>query len=215
MSPVWVLPLPDPLLHWWRELAHRCAQGERALTLTADQVENALKSATNVLRAKVPNLPTLTQGRLRASYTALMEHTAQLDPLLAACISGQWRTSLRVPLFYTTLSLPLLADRYRAAVGRVWAMLHQTRSVSQLPSAFALTPAALPDLRIGSPYYPKLAVVRQAVQTLRDAVAQAVSDEGRHNAKTLLALYGLSLLTGLRISEAAGLRTVDFDLRAT
>ncbi|MGH2520891.1 MAG: hypothetical protein ACRDH2_00170 [Anaerolineales bacterium] len=215
VSPVWVLPLPDPLLHWWRELAHRCAKGERALTLTADQVEDALKSATSVLREKTPNMPALTQGRLRAAHTALMERDGQLDPLLAACISGQWRTSLRVPLFYTTLSLPLLADRYRAAARRVWTVLRQTRSVPQLPDAFGGTPTALPELRVGSPYYPRLAVVRQAVQILRDAVAQAISNEDRHNAKTLLALYGLSLLMGLRISEAASLQTVDFDLRAT
>ncbi len=113
ISPAWVLPLPEPLIPWWRELAKRRQQGEQALALTVDQVENALKSATNILREKAPNLPALTQGRLRAAYTALMECEGQLGPLLAACISGQWRTSLRVPLFYTTLSLPLLAAYFR------------------------------------------------------------------------------------------------------
>lgn len=212
VSPVWVLPLPDPLIPWWHELANRCAKGECALALTTDQFENALKSATGVLREKTPNMPALTQGRLRAAYTALMEHDGRLDPLLAACISGQWRNSLRVPLFYTTLSLHLLGDRYRDAVRRVWVALCQLHP--HLPEAFRLTPAALPELRMGSPYYPKRVVVRQAVQTLYNAVVQAIQDEGRHNAKTLLALYGLSLLMGLRISEAASLRTMDFDLRA-
>ncbi len=213
VSAVWVLPLSEPLIPWWREVASRSPKGQRALTLTADQVENALKSATSLLREKTPNLPALTQGRLRAAYTALMEHTGQLDPLLAACISGQWRTALRVPLFYTTLSLPLLADRYREVIQRVWAALRETQP--QLPNAFGVTPAALPELRLGSPYYPKLSVVKQAVHALHGAVAQAGGDEGRHNAKTLLALYGLSLFTGLRISEAASLQTVDFDLQAT
>lgn len=213
ISPAWVLPLPEPLIPWWHELAKRRPKGQQALAITAEQVENALKSTTSILREKVPNMPALTQGRLRAAYTALMESDGQLDPLLAACISGQWRTSLRVPLFYTTLPLPLLANRYRDAVQRLWALLRQINV--EVPEAFGVTPAALPDLCFGSPYHPKLAVVRQVVQTLGIVAAQAVSDEDRHNAKTLLVLYGLSLLTGLRISEAASLRVVDFDLQVT
>jgi hypothetical protein len=209
VSPVWVLPLPEPLVPWWRELARRRSEGSRILAVTAQQVNQALQDATVILRKRAPNLPALTEGRLRAGYTALIEQDGQLDPLLAAFISGQWRTSLRVPLFYTTVRLELLTKRYRAAVRKMWEVLRQVEP--ELPDVPSLPLPDWPELSFGSPYFPKQNVLCRAVQTIQAAIDGATNAEDRHNALTLKALYGLALLGGLRISEAGHLRAVDFD----
>jgi integrase len=205
-----VLPLPELLIPRWQALAQGRATGERLLPLTASQVNEALRAATQLLRRNMPNRPALTVGRLRSAFTALMESEAGLDPILAAFISEQWRPSLRVPLFYTTVTAEQLAGRYRAATARVWEILRKTDPRLPAPPMLALPP--LPDIRMGSPYLPKLDVVRAAIQSLHQAIVMARNDEARHNALTMLALYGLSILCGLRISEAAHLSVAQFDL---
>lgn len=210
VSPYWVLPLPEILIPRWQALAQGRAVGERMLPLNTSDLNEALRAATLFLRRNMPNRPALTVGRLRSAFTALMESEAGLDPILAAFISEQWRPSLRVPLFYTTVTAEQLAERYRAATERAWRILREADP--RLPASPTLTPPASPEVWMGSPYLPELDVVRTAVQQLYQATVTARSDEARHNALTVLTLYGLSILCGLRISEAANLSAGQFDL---
>ena len=74
-------------------------------------------------------------------------------------------------------------------------------------------PTYFPTVRFGSPYLPRLEVIRQAVAALQSAIYDATNDEARHNARLLKLLYGLSIFCGLRISEAGTLAASQVDLR--
>jgi integrase len=214
ISPVWVLPLPGELIPWWRELARRRSPGQPALGVTVRDIHQALQAATRYLRAALPHRPALTEGRLRTAFRAMFEAEAGLDPLLAGVISGQWRLPLRVPLFYLTVSADRLAERYRAAAHQVAVGLAR---LGGLPAVPVVEPAPLPQLRFGSPYLPRREVLQACVRHLARAIERARSSaepDDLHNARTLLALYGLSVLCGCRISEAGKRAAGDFDLDA-
>jgi integrase len=143
----------------------------------------------------------------------LLETLGQLDPLLAAFVSGQWRIDLRVPLHYTTVPLRLLADRYREAARRVWQLLQA--GAPQMPDVPDIQPAPLPDVNLGSPYLPKLDVIRTVFQAAQTASDNAVTPEERHNALTLRLLLGLDVFCGLRSGETEAFPVVQIDLAAT
>lgn len=212
VSPVWILPLPHVLAPWWREAAHRLAEGEPILGVSEAQVQRALSDATAIVHAGASHRPAITERRLRNAFHALMEHEADFDPLLAAYISGQWRPALRVPAFYTTVHMDGLAHQYRAAVHHLWEYWRQLDP--QLPNLPEVELSESPSARMGSPYLPRLDILRSAVQALQMAVNQAQTPEETHNARTSLALYGLSVLCAFRVSEAGSCQNVDVDLDA-
>ncbi|MCC7360826.1 MAG: hypothetical protein IT317_15190 [Anaerolineales bacterium] len=214
ISPIWLLPLPAALVPWWRELARRRSPGQPVLGVTKREIHRALQAATRYLRAALPHRPALTEGRLRTAFRAMFEAEAGLDPLLAGVISGQWRLPLRVPLFYLTVNADRLAERYRAAAHQVAVKLARLGGLPAMPAA---EPTALPQLRFGSPYLPRRDVLQACVGYLARAVERArfsADSVDLHNARTLLALYGLSVLCGCRISEAGKRVASDFDLDA-
>jgi len=201
--------VPEPLIPWYRELARRRQKGAPLFPVDPSDVRTALKWMTDQLRVTMPRVPTVTEGRLRATHRALMETTGELDPLLAAFISEQWTTSLRVPLFYTTVRSSWLAEQYRAGVNKIWQLLRRLND--KLPG-YTVRPAPLPNVRFGSPYFPRLDVLKNALAKIDSLIERAPEAEARHNARLLKLLYGLSLFCGLRISEAGGLRALQIDL---
>jgi integrase len=157
--------------------------------------------------------PPLTEARMRNSFLAQIVEIGGLDLLLAGMVSGSWRFSLRTPLFYTTLSKRMLAQRYRQAVQNLW---EQYRVYAPELAPWPETvKAEAPSGYQGSPYLPQQKVMKRVVETLQEMASQEPDLEVRHNAKTLLVLYGLSILCGLRISTAGRLQAGQFDIRAT
>ena len=205
-----LIPLPGCVAYLWRECARHRGPGQSVLGIQPEQVRPVLNDVNQVLWQAMPNRPALTTGRLRASFTAIMETVVQLDPILAAYISGQWRSALRVPAFYITVSSDMLAERYRQAVAGWWELMTDIEPrLAQIPRAEV---TQLPHFYMGSPYLPKSGILRETFANLKAQVASASASDDKHNAQTLLASMALSVLAGVRITEATNRQANDFDL---
>jgi len=211
VSEIWWLPLPQPLIPLWRELASRRRMGDKLFSVSEKEIRNALAWLTKKLRKRLPHRSAMTEGRLRMAYTTLMVNVGMLDPLVAAFISEQWSPALRVPLYYTTLRLSFLAEQYRAATQRVWDFLRRLSADFDLPF-FECEPNRLPEMRLGSPYLPKLEVIRNVLLVIESAIETALDEDQRHNALLLKLFYGFSIFLGLRMSEAESIRQSQIDL---
>jgi hypothetical protein len=221
----WILPVPAILAQNWRTLGENKAEGKALFTEDSFTAKENLKGLTRLYQKDFPNAPAFTEGRLRKAFTVMMVETGlkdepksesetHLNEVLLAMVSGQWRNSLHVPLFYSTLPMKELAVRFRKCSTEMVIRLRKFDiGVSSIPSRFEFRPT--PDFYQGSPYHPKMEVLQSLVHGLCIFISNQSTDEGRKNAVTLAALYGLSLFCGLRISEAASARAILFDLLAT
>jgi len=205
--------IPEILLLDFRTLAERRDVGGRLFSVRAKGVRDVLEAWSQVYQAHMPSEPEITESRLRLTFNTLITVISGLDPLLSAMISGQWRFSLRAPLHYTTIPLTLLANRYRTAVRKLWGACRACEP--GLPKWPERPAAILPRGFQGSPYMPKRAIMRRVVATLAETSRDpSETQETRHNAQTLLALYLLACLCGLRISSTGNLKTWYFDFQA-
>ena len=208
VAAAWRLPLPAALVSRWQALAGGKDAGEPLFSPdAADKAKGLLAALGARWRRKHPADAPFTPGRLRRSWAYLMQTVGGLDPLLTGWLSGLWPDGHYPPLYYTTLTLPWLAQRYEAALQRVGRKLRLPLNVPALPPR--------PLWPMGSVYHPRLSVLRKAVRALTQAVQEAPNASARHNARTLLALYGLALFLGLRLGEAGRLRVGQFDFLAT
>lgn len=209
ISAIWMLPLPTQLIPWWREMARRTAPGKPLFAGALEKLPAVFDWLTNDIRKESSHQPAITESRLRLACTTLLERIGQMDPLLAAFVSEQWRPSLRTPLFYTTLTPQRLAEQYRTAMDRVWKFLQTLEEA--IPNC-STTPQSLPQIYFGSPYRPLLSVVQDLFAAIESAIERSSDNEARHNARLLKLLLGLSVFCGLRISEAGELQAIQVDL---
>jgi len=214
VSSRWLIPLPEVLLHYWNLLAKMRKPGEHLFPVTKKDVRKLLQHWTVSLHRHFPAETSFTVSRLRRTFTTLMLSVGNLDPLLAAMISGQWRIVHEAPLFYTTITPTFLAYHYRLAVRRVWSYLQgMVPNMPNYPDGIQLS--RLPRWYQGSPYYPRRSVIQNVFRGLLNRINEAESLDEQHNLRTMLALYGLAVFCGLRISEVSSLITDQIDFNAT
>lgn len=207
----WCLPLPACLQVFWDALAKGKRKGAALFAdLTEENVKAYLKEMTDEYHQRHAHTPAYTEGRLRNSAYTMLVKVGGMVPVYVAMIMDIWKPNVRVPLYYTTVSCPHLAERYHQALERVWASYRIVEP--KLPVLKMQPNQELPQVWQGSPYRPKLDVVRAIVQQLTQTLKTADTPQARYNAITLCALYGLNLFCGLRIGETHGLTASQFNL---
>jgi hypothetical protein len=211
VSPFWVLPLPAPLRPFWQDLA--AGRGGEWLFEGVDEGDAPFRAVTEWVRRKYPGAPAVTPARLRSAFTTLMLCKGRMDPLLAAFVSGQWRISHRAPLFYTTISSGLLCERFEEAVRRVWDFL---RTIQPAIPDYDETGGGFPKrIWMGSPFRPQSRAIRRMVSALQIQIRESTDEEETHNRKTVLLLFLLAVVGGLRFGEVSTLKAIHFDLALT
>jgi hypothetical protein len=209
---LWALPVPECLRCRFGELAQK---GEKRLfsTLVMENFKKLRKHLTQIFHQQHPHAPAFTEGRLRKGAFITLVQDGGLDLLLAAMLSGQWLNCTRVPIFYTTVSWPLLTDRYHLAMTNMWAELQL--AASDLPDLAIKTDLVYEERNQGSPYHPLLSVQQEIIHRLGENILAAEAPHELHNMITLAALYALSFFGGLRISEVSLMARSQFDFDCT
>lgn len=207
---VWCLPLGSLLGSLWQVIAKRTKPGERILKVEKERVSEVLKLLTRSLQKSIPMMPPVTIGRLRSASKHLLVKTGEFDPVLAAIISDRRTLANHATMYYTMTPVSFLQREYNCAMQKVWEKLHWL--YPDLPEVKFQEEESLPwDYNIGSAYQPKRDMLLAGLQTLARAAQEDDNLHALHNARTLLFIYLLSFLCGLRISEAALLRRDQFD----
>jgi integrase len=179
--------------------------------VSQETVKTVLKDLSIFFQRNYPNAPNFTEGRLRRAFTVLITQ-AGLNEVYGAMISGQWRTILRTPLHYTTLTFQQLADRFRPS-SRI--MVERLRYFgSTIPELDDIPLSVLPERYQGSPYCPRPEVVLGVITKLIAYIEKKTSPHDRHNVIILAAFIGLDLFCGLRFSELCDAEPIQFDLDA-
>ncbi len=212
-----VIPLPSLLQHLWKSASE---SNGKLFPDASSTLKMALKQANRFLRSKYPNIPRLTEARLRNTFTRLHASWGCLDPLLSFYISGQFLPPVSVPLYYSAVSSQLLAKRFQQASEQVENRFKTlvTELLGRQLSCFQFLSNS-PKLKqiawVGSRFTPCLSGARKTIGQALENLHHASTENQRHNAISSLALIGLSYLGGLRITEAITLRPEQIDFAAT
>ena len=213
-NPFWIIPLPPVLQPLWTRLSKN---GDQLFPNAATASQITLKMLNTQLHKRYPNLPRMTEGRIRMAFTTLHQVWGGLDPILAFYISGQMMPAIQVPLVYSAVSTDLLAERYRISSEKVFEHLNthfEAITGHNMGLGYAPVLPPCPPIWMGSGYTPPLELVHQVMIEGFDQLRLSDSEIEKHNQRLLLLLKGLSLLCGLRISDAAFLKTDQIDLDA-
>jgi len=204
----WVISLPEPLRILWDRL-NQITRSSFLFEIISDP-RQVFSQVTQWIRKSVPHLPPVSESRLQITCKVLHQCMGDMDPLLSNFISGQWRNSDYVPFIYTTISCSWLGKRYLAAFNKIWNVLSQYRS--NLPDISSNDFLLVDDLYIGSPYRPIEDYIQQIISRLQKRLHSSNNDEDIHNSRTMLTLFLLGFVTGLRRMEVWSLRARQVDL---
>ncbi|PKO03594.1 MAG: hypothetical protein CVU43_01725 [Chloroflexi bacterium HGW-Chloroflexi-5] len=210
VSPYWCLPIPNQLIDYWVEVSKECSIGSPVFDFKNGRVKSVLKGITERINEKYPAMPLITETRIRGSFTAMMILICHLDPALVAVISDQRTLVPHATLFYNTIPLSFLDKKYQESIDSICKYLNNTYpDISFLPSIYSKIVKT--ELVMGSGYFPKVEELKDCIRILAIAKQNEKDFFQKHNLKTILLLYCMSLLCGLRISEVCDLRTDQFD----
>jgi hypothetical protein len=210
VSPYWCLPIPNELTDYWVEVSKDRIIDFPIFNFKKGRVKSVLKGISELINKKYPAMPLITEGRIRGSFTAMMVLIGNLDPTLVAIISDQRTLVPHATIFYNTIPLSFLTKKYQESMDSVCKFLNQTYpDIEFHPSKKSRTNRT--ELVMGSGYFPKMEELKECIRILARAEKNEKDFFQKHNLKTVLLLYCISLLCGLRVSEVCDLRIDQFD----
>ena len=211
MSANWVLPLPKQLIPFWRKIIRGCKKGRNIFSCSKHCVQKSLSTINQKIQECIPEFPGYTLSRIRGACISLLILEGDLDPKLTAIVSDQRTLVINASLFYTTIDVSFLAEKYRTSVDlALKKLLSDWNEPLNIPTI--KNPKELPsNFLIGSGYLPKLDILQKIITKFIEMIEEEKDDVQKHNLRTYYFLYSLSLLCGLRISEVCNLRVDQFD----
>jgi len=211
-----IIPLPSALHTAWNALP--AAPGQPLFPEAPTVLATTLKEINDHLCHLYPNIPRLTESRLRNAFTIMHHQYGELDPILSYYISGQLTNAISTPLYYSCVSSHELAKHFRPASSCVSQELDRAylSLFGEHFSSFqvqAILPSIQQHVWMGSTYTPKVSIVRQMFMQALAYLNRSTGHE-RHNAITIIALLEMAYLAGFRISEVSTLLPTQVDLYA-